>query len=277
MEERNTVFVLRLGREQLRLVGLDRLNQMRYRWDEKRHSNAQWELHLILQGSCRVDLEEGSCCLCSGQALLIPPGHHHRPQANPGAFERFSLSVSPEPGMLVRQLQEACTGSRVLEPTGYMLQLAARILREDMTQRAFRQTAMEAMLTCFLVEVFRLLELPGSDPVGNNSTISRLTETIDTYFEQHFADSAGEQVLADKLHISRRQLVRLLQSNYGMNFRQKLIRTRMDRAAWLLRSTELPVSDICGAVGYGAESAFFKAFRQQFGMTPNRYRQKHMR
>ena len=95
---------------------------------------------------------------------------------------------------------------------------------------------------------------------------------MDTYFEQHFADSAGEQVLAELLHVSRRQLVRILQEHYGMSFRQKLLCTRMDYAAWLLRTTDSPVSNICDRVGYSSEAAFFKTFRQHFGSTPNRYR-----
>lgn len=274
MKQDNSVITLWLGQERLQLIGIDRLHAMQSVWNEKRHSNAQWELHLLLQGSCRVDLEEESCQLRSGQAILIAPGQYHRPKANPGPFERLSLAICVREGALARQLEEKCPGSLVIEPTGYMLQLAARILREHMTRQDFRQTAMESMLSCLLVELFRLLQLSETVQVADDYRSSRVTEIIDTYFEQHFADSAGEQALAEQLHISRRQLVRILQEHYGMNFRQKLIRTRMDHAAWLLRSTELPVSEICGIVGYGAESAFFKVFRQQFGMTPNQYRQE---
>lgn len=272
MKQNKDAAILHFGQEQLQLIGLGRLHRMRSSWDEKRHSNAQWELHLILKGSCRVDLEEGRCRLQGGEALLIPPGQYHCPKADAGAFERFSLSFLPKPGVLARQLQERCSGSIHLLPTDHMLQLAAGILREDMTQQVFRQTAMEAMLTYFLVELFRLLGLSENSAAGADSTGSRITETVDTYFERHFADAGGEQALADLLHISRRQLVRLLQQHYGMNFRQKLINTRMDHAAWLLRTTQLPVSGVCEKVGYSSEAAFFKIFRNQFGTTPHKYR-----
>ena len=79
-------------------------------------------------------------------------------------------------------------------------------------------------------------------------------------------------MLADLLHISRRQLVRILQANYGMNFRQKLQKTRMDYAAWLLATTNRQVSDIGQEVGYSSEAAFFKLFKRAFGMTPKAYR-----
>lgn len=280
VKEENLSITLRFGGERLQLTGVSKLHTMQHVWNEKRHSNAQWELHFLLQGSCRVELEEGSRQMRSGQAILIAPGQYHSAGDNAGSFERFTLIFSPAEGTLLRQLTEKCPGSILLEPSGYMLQLAGRILREQTTRRDFRKTAMEAMLSCFLVELFRLLELSETEQTESGSESSRVTGVIDTYFEQHFADPAGEGALAEQLHISRRQLVRLLQSHYGMNFREKLIRTRMDHAAWLLRSTQLPVSRICSRVGYGAESAFFKAFRQQFGMTPNRYRREkqiHMR
>lgn len=272
MRQDNSVITLWLGRERLQLIGIDRLHAMQSGWDEKRHSNAQWELHLVLQGSCRVDLEEESCQLRSGQAILIAPGQYHRPKADLGIFERLSLALCVQEGALARQLEEKCPGSLVIEPTGYMLQLAARILREHLTRQDFRQTAMKAMLSCFLVELFRLLQLSESADAGQQTTGSQITGIVDSYFEQHFADAAGEQVLADRLHISRRQLVRILQEHYGMNFRQKLIHARMDYAGWLLRTTDAQVSQICSTVGYSSEAAFFKTFRQHFGMTPNQYR-----
>ena len=266
-------FILHLGAERLRFVGLDRLHLMRDRWEEKRHSNAEWELHLILQGTCRVDLEDRSCTLSSGQALLIAPGQYHRPWAQAGSFERFSLVFVPE-GELGRQLLDCCPGSMLLTPELSMQNLAREILREQMSQYSFRQVCVEAMVTQFAVGLFRMLPLSDSTAMGNERADIGLTGIVDAFFEAHFAESAGEQALADRLHISRRQLVRVLQKHYGMSFRQKLIHTRMDYAAWLLRTTEQSVGQIGAAVGYASEAAFFKTFRQHFSQTPSQYRKQ---
>lgn len=83
------------------------------------------------------------------------------------------------------------------------------------------------------------------------------------------------EALAEELHLSRSQLNRFLKEQYGMTFREKLLRTRLDRASWLLRHTEKPVEDIVGAVGYSSESAFFQVFRKHFGMTPEKYRKQY--
>ena len=272
MERGKDTLLLQLGTEQLQLVGLDKLARTQTHWEEKRHCNAQWELHLILEGACRVDLEERSCVLLAGQALLIPPGQYHRPQHAAGAFRRLSLVFQVQKGTLWQQLVAACPDSRVLEPGERLLQLAQDITREVAEEHPFRQICLEAMLTQYIVGMLRMMGLREEPEMEKISDSSRITDLIDAYFEANFTKSAGEQVLADLLHISRRQLVRILQVNYGMNFRQKLQKTRMDYAAWLLATTSRSVADIGQEVGYSSEAAFFKLFKRAFGMTPKAYR-----
>lgn len=86
MEREKDTLLLQLGTEQLQLVGLDKLARTQTIWEEKRHCNAQWELHLILEGACRVDLEESVCRLSAGEALLIPPGRTTDPNTQQAHF-----------------------------------------------------------------------------------------------------------------------------------------------------------------------------------------------
>ena len=81
--------------------------------------------------------------------------------------------------------------------------------------------------------------------------------------------------LAVQMGMSPRQLVRVLQEQLGMTFRQKLLRARMDRAAWLLRTKDMPLEVIIGEVGYASASAFYQVFRKAFSMTPMKYREKY--
>ena len=121
----------------------------------------------------------------------------------------------------------------------------------------------------------RQLNLEGipSDPPEALSEIQFII-SIDDFFENNFAEPAGEELLAKELNLSRRQLDRVLRKYYGMGYRQKLIRARMDHAAWLLRTTDWHISRIAAFVGYTSDSAFFQVFRSHFGITPSRYRKQ---
>ena len=50
-------------------------------------------------------------------------------------------------------------------------------------------------------------------------------------------------------------------------------RQRMVQARRLLRETELPVSDVCAAVGYANTGHFYHLFQQETGMSPRAYRE----
>ena len=99
---------------------------------------------------------------------------------------------------------------------------------------------------------------------------------IDNYFGYQMGQNPSADDLAAKLHLSRRQLNRILKATYGMGFREKLLRNRMGQAKWLLRHTDKTVSAIALEVGYAHDSAFREAFRREFHMTPQEYRMKQI-
>jgi len=273
MERDQLTYELLLGKEKILISGDSGINLLKHAWDEKRHNNAEWELHLILSGACRVDIDDQHCLLHAGQLMLIAPGQYHRPKALPGEFERFSLSLAVQECPLQKQLQSRIPASTIITASEQLCRLARSIIQESAGSRAYRRSYCKSLLTQFIVDIFRSLDITDdAQSTHENTGPSDLTQRIDSYFEQHFADACGEKALADILHMSRRHLIRVLQENYGMTFRQKLIQTRMDYSAWLLRTTSMKISQISSTVGYSSEAAFFRVFRQNFGVTPKQYR-----
>ena len=245
-------------------------------WDVQRHCNAEWEFHYIAEGSCLVDLDKAHYSLKAGQALLIQPGIYHGAKAQAGMFSRLTLCFTLSPGIIGRQLSEKARQAPVFSPGEAVHRTACRLLHELKNNGTYTDTYLAALISCLMVELMRYLQV--DDQQAKKAVPDpqiRLTQLIDTYFEQHLSDNAGENELAKELHVSRRQLVRILKKYYSMTFREKLIQARMDRAAFLLRTTEQPINQIGADVGYGRESAFFKVFRRSFDCTPRQYRTQH--
>lgn len=241
-------------------------------WDTQRHCHPTFELHLILSGKCQVEAEKQTFALERGQALLVPPGIYHRPLSYSPDFSRFTLTLSPAPVLRHRlfSLFPDCTCFPITEET---TALCRELLLENAGEKPYkaeRQQTLSAMLT---IDLLRQLQVPDTqaDKCLPATDLERFA-LIDDFFEKHFADDLGEEDLARSLHLSKRQLARVLEKHYGMTFRQKMLGARMDRAAWLLRNTENTVSHIAGAVGYNSESSFFQVFRRYFGLTPQKYR-----
>lgn len=51
MERDQLTYELLLGKEKILISGDSGINLLKHAWDEKRHNNAEWELHLILSGA----------------------------------------------------------------------------------------------------------------------------------------------------------------------------------------------------------------------------------
>lgn len=269
----NSILFIPLGREHIQIgqTGLSHSTT----WDVQRHCNAEWELHFIGKGSCLVDLDQEHFMLTAGQAALIAPGVYHQARTASGDFERFTLGFIPPKGLLQKQLLERAKQSPVLIPDEPFNLIVDRIRDEYHRHNPYQSTSLTGLIYCLAAELARFLNLdPQARKTQQNRQETQLTQHIDTFFEQHFADSCAEEVLAGQLHVSRRHLIRILQKHYGLSFREKLIQARMDYAALLLRTTNKTVSHVASDVGYGSESSFFKIFRQNFGMTPGQYKKQ---
>ena len=258
---------LTVGDQQIRLRLNDRIDLYKDAWECKRHSNADFELHMILKGSCALEIGDRQYDLAERSAVIVPPGQYHLPKPLPGEFERFTMSFSLGRSGLRSALEEV----KPFAVTDSMVQLCQRIFRECGDNAPFRGELLQALVTQLLLEVLRCLGL-GKRSQEAPAEVNESIQRIDDFFELHMADDMGAEELAESLHISRRQLARILQKTYGMGFREKRVRTRMDHAAWLLRNTADPIQRVAAAVGYASETAFYQTFVRQFGQTPGQYR-----
>lgn len=245
-------------------------------WNVQRHCNAEWEFHFIRNGKCSVDIAQSQYQLTAGQALLIQPGLYHQASTLTAEFERLTLCFTVSAGQLYQQLSQKITGTPVFQPDDRICHTIDRLFEESNISRPYADAYTDALVRCLTVDLLRFLQVDTQQTESiQEITEIQLTQTIDNFFEQHFSEPCGEEMLAEQLHFSRRHLVRILKKHYGMTFREKLVCARMDYATFLLRTTNEPMSKISAEVGYESESAFFKVFRRSFGMTPRQYRTKY--
>lgn len=93
------------------------------------------------------------------------------------------------------------------------------------------------------------------------------------FIEEHYKD-AGLRVLAEELHYDVSWLSRMIKRLTGKTFMYLLQTKRLTQAAYLLENTKLSVLSISSAVGYDNFSYFHRIFKEWFGVTPKKYRDK---
>lgn len=89
---------------------------------------------------------------------------------------------------------------------------------------------------------------------------------------QHMDRRVTIEGLAHRYLINPTTLKTVFKEVYGSSLAAHMKEHRMERAAALLRETDLSVAEIAGQVGYESQSKFTAAFKEQFGQLPKEYR-----
>ncbi len=101
---------------------------------------------------------------------------------------------------------------------------------------------------------------------------TRHLEQVKAHIEAHLSESVTLADLAALVGLSPGHFARLFKNSVGRSPFQYIIQRRVQKAKSLLTHSRLPVTDIAFEVGYEEVSNFIRAFRQQTGVTPRKYR-----
>lgn len=103
---------------------------------------------------------------------------------------------------------------------------------------------------------------------------SRYLAEATAYLTENYtrSESMSLSAVCEVLSISPSYLSHLFTKGLGVTFTEYLAWLRIDAAKRLLRSTDLPVSEVAERVGYRDPNYFIRSFRKIVGMTPRNFR-----
>lgn len=103
-------------------------------------------------------------------------------------------------------------------------------------------------------------------------TRSALVKKVSSYIDENLHRDVSLQSIADFLDLHPAYVSRIYKLETGENLSAYILKRRMERAAYLLRSTDLKILEISTEIGYPNPAYFIKVFKTVFGMTPVEYR-----
>lgn len=96
---------------------------------------------------------------------------------------------------------------------------------------------------------------------------------LDAYIDEHLAHRITVAELAQVACLSPSQFHAQFKDRVGLTPHQYLLRQRLDRAARLLRESDLPLVRVAGECGFSSQSALTTTMRRYLGLTPRSLRQ----
>ncbi len=233
-----------------------------------------FEIYLRKGHSCRWHAHE---CVeivvnlsCGGRLWQDGREYGYAPQTafvyRPGGEHRIE---NRRPGW---QLCVGVHGGRAdrLRPGVFKLDESAAASTQELRRRlagegAADQSALDLLAGLLTLDVSRLAEAP---PEASPSPSRRAAE----YIDRHFAEPFGVAELAERLYLSPDYLRQLFRAEFGESPLRFLLRKRLENAARLLRTTDLPIQIVGERCGIENQYYFSRVFRKFHGCSPSEYR-----
>jgi len=104
-----------------------------------------------------------------------------------------------------------------------------------------------------------------------NDYTQRINKVV-AYINDHLDESLDLKTLAEVAALSEFHFHRVFKALKGESIGAHISRLRIEAAARLLRYSALSIEDIAFNIGYETPAALSKAFKNQYGITPTKYR-----
>ena len=130
--------------------------------------------------------------------------------------------------------------------------------------------AVVSFCACLMPHCTMLSPKEQTESDGQNTVIACLE-----YIKNHYSEKVSLQAIADHVHLHPNYLCALFKEHTGKTVFEYLERFRLRHAARMLRSTNLPVSQIAESCGFNSISFFSRKYRALLGYSPLQYRKHH--
>ncbi len=149
------------------------------------------------------------------------------------------------------------------------------LAKEEPRCEAFCNSLMHAVLVTTLAIVAR----ETSSRTKQDNKIEEepiLGRRIKKYIDEHYTDELTLQSMGEALKMSPYYISHVFKEMSGYSPMQYLLKRRIGEAQTLLITTDLPIAEIAGMVGYDTQSYFNLQFTKHVGIPPKKYRQNYI-
>ena len=221
-----------------------------------------------------------------GDIIWIPPGVGHCPlfpQTMKRPYERIVLWVNAE------RIQEFLGRWPELDPQRklirrhYLLRTAGSPQERELREAFLRgcresekrlpgwEAALYGNTNLLLAKLSRAMSGEGAPPLREKM---ELLDELLAFVSEHLQERLTVSGTARQLHVSESTLTHLCTKRLGLSFYRYVTQRRLDRARQLMLEGG-DLGTVAEQSGFCDYTAFFRAFKQEYGLSPSEYRKIH--
>jgi len=253
-------------------------------------SNAHMQLHshtfselLFCRNSCGAEYLVGSerYRIQRGDIIFVPPGISHRPllpENMQEPYKRYILWLSPDfmewyAHLFPYPFSEKQTFAGMLRTAGTKWECLGDLFRTGVQEAERQDDGWEAAVlgntVTLLTQIKRATDERPVCPMQTEKP--ELLDQIAAYIEEAYTSPITIADLARQFFVSNSTISHLFKQKMGVSFYRYVTQRRLIASKNLIEKGVL-MEEVCTQVGFTDYSAFYRAFRQEYGISPRQYR-----
>lgn len=249
-------------------------------WMIKRHKHHSFEFHFCASGSSRVEFESHDELVREGMFYLTSPGVYHA--QGPGEHDHYMeyalncnitlLDDHHNEGMAIYTVLENAQ-SKVFS-CQEILPLFEMTLSEITHKKIGYYNKIISLITLILIESTRTLY----DAVTTYQVPQKFKNydgryhLIYKYIQDHILEKILVSDLSAHIHLSEKQVNRIVKSNAKMTVKQLIDEMKMTKSKEYLMQTDLQINEISDEMNFSSVYYFDQFFKKNEGVSPSAYR-----
>ena len=249
------------------------------------HWHKEWEIIHVLEGTFTAHADDAVFIAHPGDTVLIRDGMLHGGTPDNCVYECFLFDLH---GLfrnldMVKKYLRPVYRQQILPEIFYPAAQAPQI--KDMIRNLTHaynadsspQNPLELIVISCISQLFAFILQNGYYTDSPEDLTERphkidLIKSVLEYTELHYASPITLNDLANVVGMNPKYFCRFFRSITHQTPIEYVNMYRIEKAAQMLHSTRLPITDICMECGFNDSSNFIKVFRKYKGMTPMQYR-----
>lgn len=247
-------------------------------FDMPLHRHDRCEIMYLVDGKCTVEVDGTTHQLQSKQFVFLDQQIPHRlfiERGTPCTLLNYEFRCSGEPGGVdVSDLARCCPEVARFLTAG----ISAPLLYDrGKTGYALKDLigALEAGEQGYLLDLLlrrMLLELARCTGAEAASPGISYLKRARQYITDHLCEELNVPQIAAFVGINHSYLQTLFSKQFGCGLMTYVSNQRMDRASFLLKNSNMGITDIAFHVGFNSRQHFGYTFEKRFAMSPKQYR-----
>lgn len=254
------------------------------------YSNAHLQLHshtfyelLYCRNSCGAEYLIGSerYRLQRGDLLFVPPGVSHRPllpENMTEPYKRYVLWLSPEfmekyTGLFPYSFTREQRHTNLLRFGGTKWEHIGDLFRIGVREAEERADGWEAALMGNTITLLTQIKRATYDRSSHTLVAEKpeLLDRIMAFIEQNYAQNITIEKIAQEFFVSSSTISHLFKQKLGISLYRFITQRRLIAAKNLIEKGQL-LEEVALQTGFRDYSSFYRAFKQEYGISPRQYR-----